>query len=895
MRQVRTRATSSNEVSARELVHRELARRAAAESIVLLKNDEPRKNDVPLDNDEPLDNDVPLDNDEPHNNNGLRNNNGVLPLAPCPVALYGAGAATTIKGGTGSGEVNERYSVTIEQGLINAGFEVRTNAWLREYEQLMLQGKKVVYKRYAKKMLRTDPNIRINIMADSYQYPVGRQMTAADIEESACDTCIYVIARQAGECSDRTLDGLGFCLADAEIDNLRIVASAYAKVILVINVSGAIDLTPLDGIDSIDGIGAILFYCQQGMEGGNALADILTGETTPSGCLSASWPMRYQDLPNAMEYSYLKGASREEEYKEGIYVGYRFYDSFRVAPRFEFGYGLSYTEFAIRHLCTTVDGSQVEVVAEVTNVGERYSGKKCVQLYVSVPSGKLLREYQSLAAFAKTEVLVPGQSQRLALSFDITQLAGYDEKTASFLLEQGDYILRLGGSSRNTEPVAVLSLGETVVTERCTNVCRLKREIVEIEPPFDGVVGEAANGAPSGTASGAASEASSGAASGAVNTTPNTTPSTLQHLTIHASDIPTKTHNYQLPTPSLSPKTEALLRELTLKDMIRVVVATGLIDNNPHISVFGAAAHTTSHLASRGVPNAALCDGPAGLRLSRTLVKMKNGRIKPVEPDMELKGYMYPIMRDIMFGKANQGELLYQYASAFPVGTAMAQTWNTDLIEQIGRAVGTEMVEFGASFLLAPGMNIQRNPLCGRNYEYYSEDPLLTGKMAAAMTKGVQSFDGCYVTIKHFAANNQETNRNYSNSIVSERTLREIYLKGFRIAVEEGGAKAVMTSYNKLNGIYTPNSFDLCTTLLRCEWSFEGVVMTDWFAADRGLASNGLAIKAGNDLICPGGAANRKALKRDLDANLVSHEDIRTSCARILEAAINGRTGMYGE
>jgi beta-glucosidase len=249
-------------------------------------------------------------------------------------------------------------------------------------------------------------------------------------------------------------------------------------------------------------------------------------------------------------------------------------------------------------------------------------------------------------------------------------------------------------------------------------------------------------------------------------------------------------------------------------------------------------------------------------------------------------------VRPYLLGNPRKGTPLYQYTSAFPVGTALAQTWNTELIEQVGRAMGTEMVEFGATFLLAPGMNIHRNPLCGRNYEYYSEDPLLTGRMAAAITRGVQGFEGCYVTLKHYAANNQETNRNHSNSVVGERALREIYLKGFRIAVEEGGAKAVMTSYNLLNGVYTPNSYDLCTLLLRCEWGFEGVVMTDWFSTDKGLASNGLAIKAGNDLICPGNKASFKMLRKDLAAGLVSEEDIRLSAARVLEAVINSRPGM---
>jgi beta-glucosidase len=559
-----------------------------------------------------------------------------------------------------------------------------------------------------------------------------------------------------------------------------------------------------------------------------------------------------------MEYSYLKGRADIEEYKEGIYVGYRYFDSFNVAPRYEFGYGLSYTGFSIEYTDAAIDKTLVIVKARVTNTGGTHSGKKCAQLYVSAPNGKLSREYQSLAAFAKTGLLAPGKSEELSLSFDITSLAAYDGQSASFILENGDYILRLGESSRKTIAIAVLTLDRTVVTEICENICKLDRGLEEIKAPAR---------------------------------KPVEVPDGLQRLSINASDIPTKKHSYELPKPALSAKTEAILNKLGLEDMLKVLVATGPIDRSSYFYVPGAAANTTSRFVGMGVPNAALCDGPAGVRVQRTSVKLKNGDVKPVEAMMEFMAYMPWAMRKIMCGDPKKGSPLYQYTSAFPVGTALAQTWNTGLIERIGRAVGVEMVEFGVTFLLAPGMNIQRNPLCGRNYEYYSEDPLLTGKLPAAVTRGVQSFEGCYVTVKHYAANNQETNRNHSNSVLSERVLREIYLKGYRIAIEEAGAKAVMTSYNKLNGVYTPNSFDLCTKLLRCEWGFDGVVMTDWFSTGKGLAGNGLAIKAGNDLICPGGGGFLKALKKDIKAGLVSEEEIRLSCARVLEAVINGRTG----
>jgi beta-glucosidase len=822
MKEIRTNATANNEVTERETAHRKLAREAAAESIVLLKND------------------------------------GVLPIAPCSIALYGAGAATTIKGGTGSGEVNERYSVTIEQGLKNAGFTITTDVWLREYETFMKTQKAEVNKDIAKRIMKSKADDRINILANGFQYPVGRLIVDSDIKESNTDTCIYVIARQAGECTDRSLEKNDFTLAQAEIDNITAVASLYEKTIIVINTGAPMDLS---SIERIKGINAILFFCQQGMEGGSAFADIVTGSVSPSGCLSSTWPQRYKDLPYAMDYSYLKGHTDYEEYKEGLYVGYRYFDSFRVTPRYEFGYGLSYTDFEIHYIDTLVEETKITVTAKVFNTGEKYSGKKCVQLYASAPSGKLAREYQSLVAFTKTNLLAPGQSQDISLSFDFTDLAGYDEQTASFVLEQGDYILHLGESSVANKIISVLSLDDIAVTQICTNVCKLDRELNEIIAPQVTI----------------------------------DIPGNVKYFPVKSSDIPTKKHSYIIPKPVINEKIEGILKKLSFEDMMKIVVAAESNDKNQYFTVPGAAAYTTSHLVNMGVPNAALCDGPAGLRIQRTSVQLGNGKVKAVEAPMEFMEYMPWYVRKVILGNPKKGSLLYQYTSAFPVGTALAQTWNTELVERIGKAVGTEMVEFGVTFLLAPGMNIHRNPLCGRNFEYYSEDPLLSGKMAAAVARGVQSFEGCYVTIKHFAANNQETNRHRSNSVISERTLREIYLKGFKIAVEEAGAKAVMTSYNKLNGVYTPNSYDLCTRLLRCEWGFKGLVMTDWFSTGSGLAGNGLAIKAGNDLICPGGQSSYKALKEDLKAGLVGMENIRLSCIRILEAVLKSRIKIISE
>ena len=819
MSQLQTNAVESIEVTQRELDHRKLAREAAAESIVLLRND------------------------------------GALPLSPCALALYGAGAATTIKGGTGSGEVNERYSVTIEQGLIEAGFSITTDAYLREYEALLNSEKNKYRKNFSRKMLFAGANDWINIMSEQFQYPAGRAVTNEDILSSRAEVCVYVIARQGGECADRKLEKFDFTLTQTEIDNLKLVSQNYKKTIVVINAGGQMDISPLDDIR----IGAVIYFCQQGMEGGNAFADILTGAATPSGCLSSTWPQKYEDWPNAGQFSYLKGHVDFEEYKEGIFVGYRYFDSFGVKPRYEFGYGLSYTGFRIETLDVAARGEPVEAKVRVTNTGERYAGKKTVQLYLSAPRGRLAREHQSLMAFAKTGTLAPGESQELTLMFSLRGIAGYDEETASYILEQGDYIVRIGESSASANAEAVITLDREVVTEVCMNMCRPLEALGELDP------GERAA---------------------------SVIPENIRRIYISGADIGRKSHSYILPEFVPGAKAAKALKQLSTGEMIKVVCGTGMTGKTTQFKVQGAAAYTTSGLEKKGVPNAALCDGPAGLRLQRRSVRLQNGDIKPVDAAMDIMEGMPRFVKKLMLGDPDKGTMLYQHASAFPVGTAMAQTWNTELVERVGKAIGAEMSEFGVTFWLAPGMNIHRNPLCGRNYEYYSEDPLLTGRMAAAVTRGVQSFEGCFVTIKHFAANNQEDNRNRCDSRLSERALREIYLKGYRIAIEEGGARAIMTSYNKLNGVYTPNSYDLCTNLLRCEWGFGGVVMTDWFSTGKGLAGNGEAIRAGNDLIMPGGNWYVKMLKGALVDGTLKRSELRLSCARVLEAVMNGRTGI---
>lgn len=794
----------------------------------------------------------------------LLENDGTLPIVPGKVALYGAGAGMTIKGGTGSGEVNERHAVSILEGMEAAGFTVTTKSWIERYEEEYRRGEEEYAAEFRRRMLKLDV---VNMMGTPYQYPFGDPVTIEDINESDTDTCIYVIARQAGESADRKLKNFEYSLSDEEKANLAMCAANYEKMIVVINVGSVFDMSFLD---EIAGIGAVVYYAQQGMKGGNAFADLICGKVSPSAKTVDTWPEKYEDIPFAMDYSYLNGDVDQEYYREGIYVGYRYFDSYDVEPRYPFGYGLSYTDFAIETETVTAAGGKVTVSAKVTNTGSTYSGREVVQLYVSCPKSGMAKEYQKLAAFAKTEEIKPGESTNVSLTFAMEELASYREEGAAYVLEKGDYILRTGASSRDTSAAAVLVMDEDIVTEQCENICPTVLEVKEMEPPMQ-------------------------------SDTTDEQDTDLERIPVKAADIATAGHLYEEPEIYSSPVTDAVLNVLTEEELCDVVTGAGAGGNGAKFfDAPGSAGYTTGELLDKGLPNVCLADGPAGLRLQKTSAVTRSGQLKGVEPMLSAMNYVPGVVKRIMLGNPAKQPCVYQFATSFPTGLALAQSWNTALAERVGKAVGKEMERYGVTYWLAPGMNIHRNPLCGRNFEYYSEDPLLSGKMAAAISKGVQSRRGCYVTIKHFCCNNQEDNRNHMNANVNERALREIYLRGFRIAVQEGNAKALMTSYNKVNGVYANNSYDLLTKVLRNEWGFDGVVMTDWFATGKNVGSHSDAIEAGNDLIMPGG----KGVVRELKKKLKTGELDKTSLRRCAANVIRGITGsriyqayrrMYGE
>ena len=812
-----TKASYSNEMTQREQENLQVAYRAACEGIVLLKND------------------------------------GTLPLKTKKVALYGAGASMTIKGGTGSGEVNERHSVTILEGMTDRGFEIATRNWIADFERLYVEAE-AAYKVEKKKRINIlKPNSIMDMLMEDFRAPCGPVIDDSYVAASNTDSCVYVVSRQAGEGGDRKAEKGDFFLSDEELTAIRFCAEKYPHFVLVINAGSSIDM---GFMEAIEGINAIVYLCQLGTEGGHAFADILSGDVSPSGKLSDTWAKKYADIPFANDYSYLNGNLEDEYYKEGIYVGYRYFDSFSVVPAFPFGFGLSYTDFAMECCGVAVDGSIVTVTAAVTNVGNDYRGKEVAQLYVSAPTGGLHKEYQSLAAFEKTDSLAPSTTQTLALTFDLKGMASYRESDGCFVLEAGEYILRLGNSSRNTVPVGVLMMEQEIIVSRHEHICPLQEPLEELE----------------------------------ASAREESLPADLPRITIDPAAFETVTYHYETPAVCAEPRVKALLDTLSLEDMVEIVVGAGFYGADTRFTLPGSVGNTTSKFWDRGLANVAMCDGPAGLRVQKISVVDDKGKVKPIEMPIAVFDSLPNFVRKFMVGDPKKGKMLYQYTTAFPVASALAQSWNTALMGAVGNAIFREMKEYGCTYWLAPAINIHRNPLCGRNFEYFSEDPYLAGVMATAITKGVQQEEGYYVTVKHFACNNQEDNRMNVSSNVSERALREIYLRGFERCVREGHAKGIMTSYNRVNKVYAPNSYDLCTKVLRNEWGFDGVVMTDWFSTKGKGGRNALAMQAGNDLIMPGMGGNKKDILNGVRTGVISEEDVRRCCGNVVRAILNSAT-----
>lgn len=777
----------------------------------------------------------------------LLKKNGKFPLdGPCRIAAFGSGVRFTVKGGTGSGEVNSRYFINVEQGLKDAGFTLVNPHWsdmyagFNERERIRFT-KSIKDKARREKMNPIAASMGAVMRAPEYIIPLNFSAEAA----------IYVVSRISGEGNDRQNEKGDFKLTDSEVRDILALNARYEKFMLVINAGGPVDLSP------VMETGNILVLSQLGVETGAALADILLGKAYPSGKLATTWAAS-EDHCTAGDF----GERDDTRYREGIYVGYRFFDTFGLDTLFPFGFGLGYTDFSVSKATVKVSGPNIEVSARIKNNGA-FKGKETLQVYVSCPQGRLDREAKSLAGFAKSGELEPGKSQTVRVSFDIRDLAGFDTKKAAYVLEKGEYIVLAGTDSAGAEPAAVLTLKEDFT-------------VLQTECLFDGADFSDLRG--------------------------------IARDSYEADKLPV----YELdlsgcvtaePGETKSAEMEALAPEGFSTEELAYFNVGDFSDKNMLLasvvgdsaqSVAGAAGESSRRFRSRGIDSIIMSDGPAGIRISQHYYEDEKGKHPIGLPLPETMLDMIPgVLRKIAERKpkAKAGRVFKeQYCTAIPIATAIAQSWNTDFAELCGDIVGSEMDIFGIDLWLAPALNIHRNVLCGRNFEYFSEDPVVSGKFAAALTKGVQKHPGRGVTIKHYAANNQETNRYANNSIISERALREIYLKGFGICIREADPMAVMTSYNLLNGEHTSESRALTDILLK-EFGFDGLIMTDWVIGGDLLLARGSkygtpdaakVAAAGCSLFMPGGKGDYEQILRGLKNGTVTERQLRENAGRIM-------------
>ncbi|MDR2547088.1 MAG: glycoside hydrolase family 3 C-terminal domain-containing protein [Lachnospiraceae bacterium] len=636
------------------------------------------------------------------------------------------------------------------------------------------------------------------------EMPLDEEMVK--VARTKSTKAVIVIGRTAGEEVDNHLEAGSLLLTEKEEAMLTLVTGHFAAVCVVLNVSNIIDFTFMADDKWGKKVDTLLLAWQGGQEGGLALADLLLGETTPNGKLPDTIALAIDDYPSSPYY----GDRVFNLYVEDIYVGYRYFETF--APQktlYEFGYGLSYTSFDVSFAVSEkvsfselADG-HLSLTASVKNVGSKYSGKEVLQIYYQAPQGKLGQPRRQLLDYQKTKLLAAGESETITFSLDARKMKSYDDSgvsghKSSYVMEAGDYQLYCGTSVKECSLIGTVHLEELMIVETLTEALAPVRDFTRMKPLLQ--------------------------ADGRVDVTFEQVPMRTVDLAARvAANLPpsiaaTGNQGYLLSDVRSGKVTlDDFIAQLSDEEMAAMCRGEG--PGHPEVmegttSAFGS---VSDALIRYGIPLACTADGPSGIRL-------------------------------------DGGHL----ATLMPIGTLVAATFNDALVEEMYAYEGQELVGYGIDTLLGPGMNIHRNPRNGRNFEYYSEDPLLSGRMAAAALRGLEA-GGCPGTIKHFACNNQEISRHDADSVVSERALREIYLRGFEIAVKEGGARSLMTSYNPLNGHWTASNYDLNTTILRGEWGFEGIIMTDWWAKMNSVEDGGVGsgsklrdmVRAGNDLYMP--------------------------------------------
>lgn len=696
-----------------------MARKAAAEGVVLLRNEQ---NALPFKEEERL-------------------------------AVFGRIQFDYYKSGTGSGGlINTKYVTGILDALkeeklqLNQELEQVYREWIAEHP--FDQGQGWAQEPWSQEEMPLDTGFVRRIAA-------------------ASDAALVIIGRTAGEDRDARGEKGSYYLSEGEEEMLKQVCAAFDRVIVALNVGSIIDMKWVETYKPQ----AVLYTWQGGMEGGHAAADVLMGRVAPCGKLADTIAFSEQDYPAAANF----GGEEGNRYAEDIYVGYRYFETFESAKekvQYPFGFGLSYTSFDIScNMEITKDGCIFHV--GVKNTGA-CAGKEVVQVYAGAPQGLLGKPARSLIAFAKTKCLKPGEEEALLLSVKKPQLASYDDSGVTgnkscYVLEPGKYHFYVGTDIRRAGLAGVMELKKLEVVERCVEVLAPVEEFDRMKPKQTGA----------------------GALEISWEKAPLRTPGVAgRERKCGNTDAPcTGNKGYRLSDVYDKKITmEEFVGQLSDEELCCIVRGEGMCSPKVTPGTASAFGGVTKALENYGIPCGCCADGPSGIRMD-----------------------------------------CGTYAFCLPNGTCLACSFNEELVGRLYEMEGAELRKNRIDILLGPGMNIHRHPLNGRNFEYFSEDPLLSGKMAAAQIRGMRKYQ---VTgaLKHFAANNQEYHRRLYNSVVSERALREIYLKGYEIAVKEGGAYAIMTTYGGINGIWTAGNYDLLTTVLRDEWHYDGLVMTDWWA-----------------------------------------------------------------
>lgn len=622
------------------------------------------------------------------------------------------------------------------------------------------------------------------------------------VKETAksCETAIVIIGRTAGEEQDNRLEAGSYLLSDDEIEMLTVVRKHFKKVVLLLNVGNIIDMTDINRIAP----DSVLYVWQGGMTGGKGTADVLTGKVSPSGKLPDTIAYKASDYPSDANFG------REENrdiYAEDIYVGYRYFETFaKDKVLYPFGFGLSYTGFEIKTEKAEITEGAVKLSVSVKNIGS-YKGKEVIEVYCEAPQGRLGKAARVLCGFEKTKELVPQEEQVFEIAVDIAKLASYDDSGVTgnkscYVLEAGEYKFYVGSDVRSAEYACSFEQGEDLVTERLTQSLAPVESFERIKPVCEG---------------GAFSIGREAVPVSEVDESARRLEKLPKEIA-YTGDKGIKLWDVKNGKNTM----DEFIAQLSDYDLSCIIRGEGM--GSPRVTAGTASAFggVSENLNGFGIPAGCCSDGPSGMRL-----------------DCGTKAF------------------------SLPNGTMIASSFNKELTSELFTFMGLEMSANKVDCLLGPGMNIHRHPLNGRNFEYFSEDPFLTGKMAAAELKGMAGA-GVTGTIKHFCANNRETNRHFIDSVVSERALREIYLKGFEIAVKEGGASSVMTTYGIVNGLWTAGNFDLNTVILREEWGFKGFTMTDWWAninvrgKEPDKTDLAAMARAQNDvyMVCPDGEKN---------------------------------------